>query len=77
MRPAAQPTHRYPTDLKLLNFARLHTEKIIDIFYKHRKWKFHKKPITDGNLAIFYSLVVAKQRRFSRNKRRKAIQKQL
>jgi hypothetical protein len=27
MRPAPQPTHRYPSDLGLLNFARLHTEK--------------------------------------------------
>ena len=26
MRPAPQPTYRYPTDLGLLNFARLHTE---------------------------------------------------
>jgi len=77
MRPAPQPTHRYPTDLELLKFARLHTEKILDILYKHRKGKFHKKPLTDGNLAIIYSLVVAKQRRPSRNKRRKAIQKQL
>jgi hypothetical protein len=25
MRPAPQPTHRYPTDLGLLNQARLHT----------------------------------------------------
>jgi hypothetical protein len=74
MGPAPQPIHRYPTDLELLNFARLHTEKIIDILYKDRK-KIPKKPITDGNLAIIYSLVVAKQRRSSRNKRIKAIQK--
>jgi len=25
IRPAPQPTHRYPTDLGLLNIARLHT----------------------------------------------------
>jgi len=72
-----QPTHRYPTDLGLLNLARLHTEKIRDILYKHIKGKFRKKPITDRNLAIIYSLVVAKQGRPSRNKRRKAIHKQL
>jgi transposase, IS5 family len=75
MRPAPQPTHRYPTDLELLNFARLHTAKIIDILYKDRKGKFHKKPITEGNLAIIYSLVGARKRRLSPNKRKKAIQK--
>src|SRR4028119_1037771 len=77
MRPAPQPTYRYPTDLGLLNLARLHTEKIIDILYKHIKAKFHKKPTIGRNLAITDYLVVAKQRRSSRNKRRKAIQKQL
>jgi hypothetical protein len=60
MGPAPQPTHRYPNDLGLLNQARLHTEKILDILYKHIKGKLPKKTITDGNLAIIYSLVVAK-----------------
>jgi len=77
MRPAPQPTYRYPTDLGLLNLARLHTKKIIDSLYKHIKSKFHQKPITGRNLAIIDYLVVAKQRRPSRNKRRKATHKQL
>jgi IS5 family transposase len=62
MRPAPQPTHRYPTDLGLLNLARLHTKKIIDILYKHIKAKFHKKPITDRNLAIIDYLVVTSKK---------------
>jgi len=77
MRPAPQPTHRYPTDLELLNFARLHTEKIIYILYKNRKAKFHKKPRIGFYLAIIDYLVVAKQRRYSRKKSRKAIHQQL
>jgi hypothetical protein len=72
MRPAPQPTYRYPTDLGLLNLARLHTEKIIDILYKHIKAKFHKKPTIDRNLAITDYLVVAKQRRSSRKKKKKS-----
>jgi len=77
MRPAPQHSHRYPTELGLLNLARLDAEKLIDILYKNIKAKFHKKPRTDFNLAIIDYLVVAKQRRASRNKRRKAIHKQL
>jgi IS5 family transposase len=77
MRPAPQHSHRYPTELGLLNLARLHTEKIIDILYKNRKAKFHKKPRIGFNLAIIDYLVVAKQRRYSRNKSRKAIHQQL
>jgi transposase, IS5 family len=77
MLPRPQPTHRYPTALGLLNLARLHTKKFIDILYKHIKAKFPKKPITDRNLAIIDYLVVTGERRYSRNKRIKAIQKQL
>jgi hypothetical protein len=58
MRPAPQPTHRYPTDLGLLNLARLDIKKIIDLLYKHIKAKFPKKPITDRNLGIIDYLVV-------------------
>ena len=77
MRPAPQHSHRYPTELGLLNLARLDAEKLIDILYKNIKAKFHKKPRTDFNLAIIDYLVVAKQRRYSRNKSRKAIHQQL
>jgi hypothetical protein len=67
----------YPTDLGLLNGARVHTEKILDILYKQIKEKTNKKPITYRNLARKDYLEVAKQRRSSRNKRRQAIKKQL
>jgi IS5 family transposase len=36
----------YPTDLGLLNLARIHTEKIIDILYKSIKGQTKKKPRT-------------------------------
>ena len=67
----------YPTDLGLLNGARVHTEKIIDILYKQIKEKTHKKPRTYRNLARKDYLAVAKKRLPTRNKRRQAIKKQL
>src|SRR4028118_1809856 len=67
----------YPTDLRLLNKARVHTEKIIDILYKQIKEKTHKQPRTYRNPARKDSLAVAKQSRPPRNKKRQAIKKQL
>ncbi|MEG3927724.1 IS5 family transposase [Microcoleus sp. D3_18a_C4] len=67
----------YPTDLGLLNGARVHTEKIIDILYKQIKGKSNKKPRTYRNLARKDYLAVAKQRRPTRNQRRQALKKQL
>ncbi|MDP8936030.1 MAG: IS5 family transposase [Cyanobacteriota bacterium] len=67
----------YPTDLGLLNGARVHTEKIIDILYKPLKDQIPKKPRTYRNLARKDYLLIAKQRRPSRNKKRQAIKKQL
>ena len=67
----------YPTDLGLLNKARVHTEKIIDILYKQIKYQTSKKPRTYRNLARKDYLLIAKQRRPSRNKKRQAIKKQL
>ncbi|MEG4595417.1 IS5 family transposase [Microcoleus sp. F8_C2] len=67
----------YPTDLGLLNGARVHTEKIIDILYKQIKYQTHKKPRTYRNLARKDYLAVAKQRRPTPNKRRQALKKQL
>jgi hypothetical protein len=49
----------YPTDLGLLNGARVHTEKIIDILYKQIQEKNHKKPRTYRNLARKDYLAVA------------------
>jgi hypothetical protein len=67
----------YPTDLGLLNGARVHTEKIIDILYKPLKGQIPKKPRTYRNLTRIDYLFIAKQRRPSRNKKRLAIKKQL
>src|SRR4028118_1579599 len=67
----------YPTDLGLLNGARVHTEKIIDILYKQITENTHKKPRTYRNLARKDYLAVAKQRGPTRNERRQAIKKQL
>ena len=68
----------YPTDLGLLNKARVHTEKIIDILYKQIKYQTtNKKPRTYRNLARKDYLAVAKQRRPTRSKRRQALKKQL
>ena len=41
----------YPTDLNLLNRARIITEKIIDILYEFLKQKFNKKPSTQRQTA--------------------------
>jgi hypothetical protein len=67
----------YPTDLGLLNKARVHTEKIIDILYKQIKEKTTKKPRTYRNLARKDYLAVAKQRRPTPTKKRQVIKKQL
>jgi len=67
----------YPTDIGLLNEARVHTEKIIDILYKFLKGQIPKKPRTYRNQARKDYLLTAKQKRPSRNKRRQAIKKQL
>ena len=67
----------YPTDLGLLNGARVHTEKILDILYKQITQKNNKKPRTYRNKARKDYLAVTKQRRPTRNKRRQAIKKQL
>jgi len=67
----------YPTDIRLLNEARVHTEKIIDILYKFLKGQIPKKPRTYRNQARKDYLLIAKQKRPSRKKRRQAIKKQL
>lgn len=66
----------FPTDLKLLNKAREKTEEIIDILHKPHKGK-KKKPRTYRRTARKDFLSVAKAKRLAKNKRRKAIRKQL
>ena len=67
----------YPTDLKLLNQAREHSEKIIDRLYEQVREKLDKKPRTYRIIARKDYLALAKQRRPKRKKLRKAIRKQL
>ena len=67
----------YPTDLELLNQARVQTEKIIDTLYKPLKGKVKKKPRTYRQRGRKDYLTVAKKRRPSRKVIKKAIKKQL
>ncbi|MGB3754756.1 MAG: IS5 family transposase, partial [Rivularia sp. (in: cyanobacteria)] len=67
----------YPTDLGLLNQARKHTEKIIDLLYEQVKNKLDRKPRTYRNLARRNYLKVAKKRRPLRKERRKSLKQQL
>jgi hypothetical protein len=67
----------YPTDLGLLNRARVHTEKIIDILYKSLKVKIKKKPRTYLKIARKNYLAEPKQRTPSRHKKNQPIKKQL
>ena len=77
MPPALPPTHRYPTDLKLLNQARVHREKILDLLYEPLKEKIQAKPRTYRQIAKKEYLKVAKQRRPTRQEKKKALKKQL
>ncbi|MBT7260152.1 MAG: IS5 family transposase, partial [Desulfobacula sp.] len=66
----------FPTDLKLLNKAREKSEEIIDILHEpHIGMK--KKPRTYRRKARKNFLSIAKSKRVSKGKRRKAIRKQL
>lgn len=71
----AEQQIKYPTDLELLNDARQICEKIIDLLYP--KTGLNKKPRTYRRLARKDFLAMAKQKRKSANKLRKAIRKQL
>ena len=66
----------YPTDLKLLNAAREKTEKIIDVLHQSRG-KGHKKPRTYRIKARKSYLAVAKSKKVSAGKLRKALRSQL
>jgi len=52
----------YPTDLGLLNGARVHTKKIIDILYKPIKSQIKYHPRTYRNIARKDDLLIAKQK---------------
>jgi len=66
----------YPTDLKLLNAAREKTEKIIDVLHQNCG-KGHKKPRTYRIKARKAYLAVAKSKKVSAGKLRKALRSQL
>jgi IS5 family transposase len=66
----------FPTDLKILNTAREKSEEIIDILHRPLKGK-QKKPRTYRKKARKEFLSVAKSKKLSHSKRRKAIRKQL
>ncbi len=68
---------KYPTDLGLLNQARIETERIIDTLYKPLQGKLKKKPRTCRWIARKQYLKVAKKRQPSHEERRKAIGQQL
>lgn len=66
----------FPTDLKILNTAREKSEEVIDILHRPLRGK-QKKPRTYRKKARKEFLSVAKSKKLSKSKRRKAIRKQL
>ncbi len=68
---------RYPTDLGILNQARIETERIIDKLFHPLKGKLIKKPRTCRQIARKEYLKVAKKRKISTKELRDAIGKQL
>jgi len=67
----------YPTDISILNRARMQTEKIVDILYNAIGYLCQKKPRTYRKKARKDYLKIAKQRRASHSKKRTALKKQL
>ncbi|MCB0838345.1 MAG: transposase [Bacteroidetes bacterium] len=65
----------YPTDLKLLNQARLESERIIDLLYQRSDRKI--KPRTYRRVAQKHYLALAKKRKKSQKALRKGIGRQL
>ena len=65
----------YPTDLKLLNQARLESERIIDLLYQRSDRK--SKPRTYRRVAQKHYLALAKKRKKSQKALRKGIGRQL
>jgi hypothetical protein len=67
----------YPTDLNLLNQARVITEKILDKLYKPLRTKLKNKPKTYRKKARKNYLKIAKQRKPRKKALLKAIKQQL
>lgn len=68
---------RYPTDLGLLNEARVASEAIIDVLYGQFQGQLRKKPRTYRRVARRAYLSVAKQRKPRKAVRRNGIRQQL
>jgi hypothetical protein len=68
---------RYPTDLSLLNEAREHSERIIDLLYAQVQEQVAQKPRTYRRKARQQYLHIAKQRQVKRKALRKAVGQQL
>ncbi|WP_404783413.1 IS5 family transposase [Altericista sp. CCNU0014] len=68
---------RYPSDLSLLNEAREQSEAILDALYVQVSDQFKTKPRTYRKLARKAYLSISKQRKPSRQLRRKGIRQQL
>lgn len=66
----------FPTDLKILNEAREKSEKIIDILHRPHRGRL-KKPRTYRKKARKQFLAIAKSKKVSKSKMRKAIRQQL
>ena len=66
----------FPTDIKILNEARKTSEKIIDILHRPHRGK-QKKPRTYRKKARKQFLSIAKSKKVSKSKMRKAIRRQL
>jgi transposase, IS5 family len=68
---------RYPSDLSILNEAREHSEAILDALYVQVSDQLKTKPRTYRKLARKAYLSISKQRKPSRQLRRKGIRQQL
>ena len=68
---------RYPTDMSILNEARMNAEKFIDYLYSYFKDYFEKKPRDYREVAHKNFIAYTKQRKPRSKVRRKALRKQL
>ncbi len=66
---------KYPTDVDILNKARIETEKIIDNLYKPLRIKLIKKPRTSRKIARKEYFKVAKKRKVSYQEKKNSYRK--
>jgi len=68
---------RYPTDMSILNEARMNAETFIDYLYYNFREHFENKPRDYREIAHKSFIAYTKQRKHRRKVRRKALRKQL